>query len=72
MTATPSETVPPLLLTPVQAAAVLGISRTRIFALLARGDIESVQIGRSRRVPVVALEAFVAQLRQSSADTACR
>lgn len=72
MTNTPSVAVPPLLLTPVQAAATLGISRTRIFALLARGDIESVQIGRSRRIPIGALESFVAGLRQEVTDTPSR
>lgn len=56
-----------LLLTPLEAAAVLGISRTRIFALIAAGTVESVQLGRSRRIPVAALEEFVARLRDESA-----
>lgn len=65
-------TVPKLLLTPVEAGGALGISRTRIFALLAAGAIESVQMGRSRRIPVAALEDFVANLRGASDDTARR
>ncbi len=64
-----SENLPPLLLTPLQAATVLGISRTRVFALLARGEIESVHIGRSRRIPAAALHDFVARLRSTSTDT---
>lgn len=67
-----NQAVPRLLLTPVEAAAALGISRTRIFALLAAGAIESVQVGRSRRIPVSALEEFVTRLRQQVADTPCR
>ena len=63
----PAETaeraVPRLLLTPLEAGAALGISRTRVFALLASGEIESVQLGRSRRIPVAALEEFVGRLR---------
>ena len=71
MSATPStsENLPPLLLTPLQAATVLGISRTRVFALLARGEIESVLIGRSRRIPAAALHDFVARLCSTSTDT---
>lgn len=73
MTTTNTErAVPRLLLTPVEAAAALGVSRTRIFALLATGAIESVQVGRSRRIPVSALEEFVTRLRQQVADTPCR
>lgn len=72
MTTASDPTVPRLLLAPVEAAAALGISRTRIFALLAGGTIESVQVGRSRRIPVAALEEFVAQLRTGSNDTVGR
>lgn len=72
MTTASDSTVPRLLLTPVEAAAALGISRTRIFALLAGGAIESVQVGRSRRIPISALEDFVATLRAGSDDTARR
>lgn len=61
-------TVPRLLLTPLQAGAALGISRTRVFALLASGELESVQLGRSRRIPVAALEEFVGRLRQVPGD----
>ena len=67
-----NEAVPRLLLNPVEAASALGVSRTRIFALLAAGAIESVQVGRSRRIPVSALEDFVARLRQQVVDTGSR
>jgi excisionase family DNA binding protein len=33
-----------------------------VFALLKDGSLRSVKIGRSRRVPVSALEAFIAKL----------
>lgn len=63
---------PKLLLTPREAAATLGISRSAIYVLLARGDIASVHIGSSRRVPTRALEQFVERLhpteRGSMAD----
>ncbi len=51
-----------LLLTPEQAAQRLALGRTRVYALLRGGAIESVKIGRSRRIPLKALERYVAQL----------
>jgi excisionase family DNA binding protein len=52
----------PLLYTPEGAAEMLGIGRSKIFELLADGSLPSVRIGRSRRIPAAALEAYVAQL----------
>jgi excisionase family DNA binding protein len=51
-----------LLYTPVEAAHALGISRSAIYVLMANGDIPSVRIGASRRVPVEALRRYVAGL----------
>lgn len=51
-----------VLLRPERAAEVLGIGRSKLYELLAAGEIDSVRIGRSRRVPVVAVEEYVARL----------
>ena len=51
-----------LLLRPEEAARRLGISRTVLFDLVRNGRIYSVKIGRSRRIPVSALEKFVESL----------
>ena len=51
------------MLTAVEVAAILGIGRTKVFELMASGELESVAIGRCRRVPIDALDAFVAGLR---------
>jgi excisionase family DNA binding protein len=56
---------PPLLLTAAQAAALLSISRTTLYELLASGAVESIHIGRSRRVPVSALHTFVESRRRA-------
>jgi excisionase family DNA binding protein len=48
------------LLTVVEAARELGISRSKLYELLADGELPSVRIGRTRRVAVAALEEFVA------------
>jgi excisionase family DNA binding protein len=53
------------MLTAVEVAEHLGIGRTKVFELMASGELESVAIGRSRRVPIEALEAFVDGLRPS-------
>jgi excisionase family DNA binding protein len=49
----------PLLVTIPQAASLLSISRATLYELLAAGTIESIHIGRSRRIPVEALHDFV-------------
>lgn len=38
------------------------MSRTAVFGLLRSGDLNSVQIGNRRRVPVAALDNYVASL----------
>jgi excisionase family DNA binding protein len=58
----------PLLLTVEQAAERLGIGRTLAYALVSAGEIESVQIGRLRRIPADALPAFLDRLRGITAD----
>lgn len=40
----------PLLITTKQVAQVLGISRSQVYVLLKSGELESVHIGRSRRI----------------------
>ena len=51
-----------LLLKPEAAAQALNIGRSKIYQLMEAGEIESVKIGRSRRISVKALEAFTEKL----------
>lgn len=51
------------LLTPAEAAAVLGVGRTKVYELIALRALESVKIGACRRIPADALDAYVAALR---------
>jgi excisionase family DNA binding protein len=53
-----------LLLKPEAAAQALNIGRSKIYQLMEAGEIESVKIGRSRRISVKALEAFTERLTQ--------
>lgn len=64
--ATPSTETEAVLLTVEEAAVRLRIGRTTAFALVSSGAIESVTIGRSRRIPVEAIDAYVASLRSSN------
>jgi len=45
-----------LVLTVEEAAERLGIGRTLMYALVTSGEVESVRIGRLRRIPADALE----------------
>lgn len=56
-----SATTTRLLLRPEEAAEVLGISRSRFYVLLAQKQIRSIKLGRSRRIPLVELERWIAQ-----------
>jgi excisionase family DNA binding protein len=47
-------------LRPEEAADTLGISRAKLFELLAQGQIRSIKIGRARRVPLAELHSWVA------------
>ena len=56
-----------LLLKPEEAAEALGICRSKVYALLRSGDLESVRIGASRRIPADALTAYVEHLLEDPA-----
>jgi excisionase family DNA binding protein len=55
-----------LLLTAEQAAMALAICRTKVYELLRNGELESVQIGVSRRIPATALAEYVQSLRDQA------
>ena len=48
-----------LLLTPEEAADVLRVGRTTVYALMKSGDLHSVHIGRSCRISRAELERYV-------------
>ncbi|MGQ0847082.1 MAG: helix-turn-helix domain-containing protein [Sporichthyaceae bacterium] len=54
-----------LVLTVEEAAQALHIGRTTMYALIATGQVASVTVGRLRRIPVGALEAYVRGLRSA-------
>jgi excisionase family DNA binding protein len=46
-----------------EAATRLGIARTSMFRLVGSGEVESVLVGRLRRIPSECLDEYVSRLR---------
>ena len=51
-----------VLLTVCEVAEALHIGRSKVFDLIIGGEIESVKIGKLRRVPVSAVHEYAARL----------
>jgi excisionase family DNA binding protein len=56
-----STTVEPLLVRIEEAARILCLSRSTIYAMLDAGELPSVRRGAARRIPVAALREWIAQ-----------
>ena len=59
-----------LMYRPAEAAYMLGIGRTRVFALIKSGRLRSVKLGGARFITADALRAFVRDLEQESTSQA--
>ena len=59
-----------LMYRPAEAAQVLGMGRTRVFALIKSGRLRSVKFGAARFITAEALRAFVHDLEQESSHDA--
>lgn len=59
----PTRTVEPRLLTTAEVAKALSLSPGSVKKLISSGDIESLLIGTARRIPISAVDAYVARLR---------
>jgi excisionase family DNA binding protein len=53
-----------MLYTPVQAARVLGVSRSQVYVLMKGGQLGSVHIGRSRRIAKEHVIQFINNLME--------
>jgi excisionase family DNA binding protein len=49
-----------------EVAELLGICRSRVFGLITAGELTSVKIGKSRRVPDDAVRAYVESLTREA------
>lgn len=59
-----ADDAPQLLLTIEQAARRLGVGRSTLYGLLLDREIESITIGRLRRIPPDALAVYIARQRE--------
>ena len=57
-----------LLLTVEEAAYRLGIGRSHAYVFVMKGELPSVKLGRSRRVPAAVLPEFVERLQSEQLD----
>ncbi len=55
------------LLTIPEVMTVLALGRCKVYDLIRSGRLESIKVGRDRRVPVEAIDKFVNQLRKEAA-----
>jgi excisionase family DNA binding protein len=51
-----------LLLKPAEAAELIGLGRSKTYALIRAGELPSVRLGSSLRVPLRELQAWVERL----------
>ncbi len=59
---------PALAVTVAEAAQLLRLSRSKAYALIARGEIRTIRIGGSRRVPLSALTDYVERLMREQEE----
>lgn len=55
-----------VLLTAEEAADSLKIGRCKVYDLIRSGELESIKIGRLRRIPVDSLHAFARRLLEEA------
>jgi excisionase family DNA binding protein len=56
-----------LLLSAEDVAEALTISRTRVYEILAAGELFSVKLGKVRRIPRESLNEYIDKLREEAA-----
>jgi excisionase family DNA binding protein len=59
--ATNPQSIPPLLLTPKQAAEALAISQRKLWSMTASGEVPHVRLGRCVRYPLIHLQVWLAR-----------
>jgi len=58
-----------LLYSVLEAARQLGVGRTYMFRLIAAGEIESIKVGKLRKIPHDALACYIDKQRHEQAAT---
>lgn len=56
------------LVTVAEAAVLLDCSRSHLYSRVMRGEIPSIKIGRARRIPVAAIDEWIAKQLAEAAE----
>ena len=56
-----------MLLCVEEVGSLLGVGRTKMYQLIWSGEIDSVTIGRSRKIPRAAVQAYIDSLMETGA-----
>ncbi|HWV36880.1 MAG TPA: helix-turn-helix domain-containing protein [Vulgatibacter sp.] len=57
----------PMAVRPEQAARMIGVGRTKVFELIAAGEIRAFYVGRARLIDVADLRRFLDARKQAAA-----
>lgn len=55
------------LLTVPEVMAAMALSRWKVYDLIRSGQLESIKVGRGRRIPLDAVDAYVTEQRREAA-----
>ena len=58
------------LLTIDDASLTLSLGRSKVYQLVLSGELRSIKIGRSRRIPMEAIDEFIRSRMEQTADEA--
>jgi excisionase family DNA binding protein len=61
-----------LLYSVTEAARLLGVGRTYMFRIIAAGEIESIKVGKLRKIPRDAFGRYIDQQRSGHVATAAK
>jgi excisionase family DNA binding protein len=56
----------PVLFTTSQTAEIMNISRTKVYELMNKGELDSLRIGRSRRISTNQIETFIKNMNRKT------
>jgi excisionase family DNA binding protein len=62
---TPSPTPDPICVRVNDAARMIGVGRTKLYELIAAGEVEMIKLGKSTRITTTSLHELIKRLRRA-------
>jgi excisionase family DNA binding protein len=62
---TPSSTPDPICVRVNDAARMIGVGRTKLYELIAAGEVEMIKLGKSTRITTTSLHELIERLRRA-------